>query len=106
MNAEVCIHCDEPFSVLSKLATRHQVIVSPIRMRQVRAQASELKKKEMLASDRRMEELQAIDRRREIAQEDARVSQEAKDRKTYKQLLVTTGVFLLIILTLSVIFLR
>jgi hypothetical protein len=100
--AEYCEKCGEPLTLVSQVMLRHSGAgVEPLRLRQSRARAAELKERGEQASARRMHELQEIDRRREETVAKAEADRTRLQKKALSLAITIGFLFILFIVILT-----
>lgn len=97
LNAEYCIACEEPLTILSQIMIMQSDRSQPFRLKQVRSQASAIKEREERNSQRRMERFQEIDRRREQALAEAQEVQKMHQRRVSTVMFIIAGLFVIFI---------
>jgi hypothetical protein len=96
-NAESCIVCDEPLTIVSQIMIMQSDHNQPFRLKQVRSQASAIKEREERASQHRMEAFQEIDRRREQALAEAQEAQKVYQRRVSTVMFIIAGLFVIFV---------
>jgi len=97
LNAENCIVCEEPLTILSQIMTMQSDHSQPFRLKQARSQASAIKDREERGSQRRMQAFQEVDRRREQALAEAQEAQKVHQRRVSTVLFIIAGLFVIFI---------
>ena len=97
LNAENCIVCEEPITILSQILTMQSDHSQPFRLKQARSRASAIKEREERGSQRRMEAFQEIDRRREQALAETQEAQKVHQRRVSTVLFIIAGLFVIFI---------
>ena len=96
-NAENCLVCEEPLTIVSQIMIMQSDHSQPFRLKQVRSQASAIKEREERASQRRMEAFQEIDRRREQAVTEAQEAQKAYQKRVSTIVFIIAGLFIIFV---------
>lgn len=96
-NAENCIVCGEPLTIVSQIMIMQSDHNQPFRLKQVRSQASAIKEREERASQNRMEAFQEIDRRREQVLAEAQEAQKVYQRRVSTVMFIIAGLFVVFI---------
>ena len=99
--AEACGNCGEPLSTVGRIFGHAAEPSQPIWLEQARGRAPDLKERGRQASDVRMGGLTEIDRKRESWQAERAAFQREKDRKVLMVAMIGSGLFLLLVLGLS-----
>jgi hypothetical protein len=99
--AEACGNCGEPLSAVGRIFGHAAEPSQPVWLEQARGRAPDLKERGRQASDVRMDGLTEIDRKREAWQAERAAFQREKDRKVLMVAMIGSGVFLLLVLGLS-----
>jgi hypothetical protein len=103
VNAEHCIVCKEPLSIVSKVLSRHEGDgFQPEFLEHARDRAADLKDKGATASENRMRTLQEIDERRELAQAEAREIQRRSDQRSIRIAFILVALFLVFVVSIVV----
>ncbi len=86
--------------------SRHTGDDQPLRLKQMRSQASALKERDAEPSRRRMEKFQETDRRREQSVYEAMEAQKVSNRRISTVLLAVAGLFILFVIVFTVLYLN
>ena len=79
-----CTKCGAPLSTFRQVMDRHTGEQAPLWLKQIRAQASEIKAREMKASETRAQRFQELDRIRIEAEHKAIEEQKLRDQQTIR----------------------
>jgi hypothetical protein len=99
--AETCVACGEPLSTVGRIFGHAADPMQPVWLEQARGRAPELKQVGQAGSEARMEGLLDVDRRREAWQSERASQQHRRDRRVLTFALVGSGLFLLVVLAVS-----
>lgn len=103
---ENCFNCGEPLTIIGQIMSRHTGDDQPLRLKQMRSQASALKERDAEPSRRRMEKFQETDRRREQSVYEAMEAQKVSNRRISTVLLAVAGLFILFVIVFTVLYLN
>jgi predicted amidophosphoribosyltransferase len=96
--AENCLNCGEPLSIVSEVIYRQRKETTPSWIQRVRSQAEAIKTSEELASQHRFRQLEDIDRTRMEAESREKQRQAQRDRQLFAFVLIFALVIIMIII--------
>ncbi|MGD8730701.1 MAG: zinc ribbon domain-containing protein, partial [Anaerolineales bacterium] len=102
---ETCMNCAEPLTILGRVISRQGLQTKSQRLEQMRQRASAIKAEAQSSSDARMAEFVEMDRRRIQLEREAVLVQQEKDRLLFRNVAIGIGIFLLVVVLISLVIL-
>lgn len=100
---ETCSICGEPLTIVGRVISRQGSQTKSQRLEQMRSRAGVLKEEARVSSEVRMAEFVEIDRRRIEREREESYVQKLRDRLLFRNVAIGLGVFLLIVVVVTLV---